>query len=163
MYRQDELLHYGVKGMKWGVRRDLQALANHRRNVEVSKIKNSDILSKGEKKVLIREANVNRKKYLKKVKMDYESNDSELAKRNMVKNIRQQAAAEISSKDLKTGARIANNILTGAQIGANIGATVLATAAVPALGSVALAALAGNTAGAIGRKYLIDMGLDRLD
>ena len=35
----NELYHYGVPGMKWGVRRDTRIIANHRRNVEVGKLK----------------------------------------------------------------------------------------------------------------------------
>ena len=51
---QEYLQHYGIPGMKWGIRKNARLLANHRRNAEVRKIKKdykTGEISRKEKKI----------------------------------------------------------------------------------------------------------------
>ena len=66
-YSDEELLHYGVRGMKWGIRRDVRVLANHRRNQAVKDARNkyhSGKITNEKKRSAIRKANFEKKKYM---------------------------------------------------------------------------------------------------
>lgn len=160
-YTTDELYHYGVKGMKWGVRRDVELLANHRRNVAVknakTKYKEGSITS-DQKKAAIKKAKTDRKDYLKKTKESYEGLKTKEQREKASQNIRKQASKEVSSRTLKKGMRAVNDIVTTAQITSTAVSVGIGVMASPALAPMLGASLAGYTVGAMGgrelRKYI---------
>lgn len=161
----DELCHYGVKGMRWGVRHDLRLLANNRRNNAVRKVKQQyDMgkITKDQKKTAIQKANLDKKKYLEKTKREFESTTSQRKRYEMENKIASQAIKEVPNRQLKNGARRVNQMFTGYQIGANVAAATLVATSMPALAPMLIASVAGTTAGALGRQWLIDKGIDKL-
>lgn len=165
MENYNELYHYGIKGMKWGVRRDIRNLANHRRNVAVDRAKRQHALGKitsEQKKASIQKANIEKKAYIKKTETDYKNAKNQRERNSIERDITRQSINEIPNRSIKNGARTANGVLTGIDIGVQATSVALATAAAPPLGPLYITALAGYTAGAMGRKWLIDKGLDKL-
>lgn len=157
---KDELIHYGVKGMKWGVRRDVELLANHRRNVTVKRAKEdykTGKITSSKKKEIIQKANADKKNYLQKTKRDYESLTSKSAREKASANIAKQAYKEVPNRTLKKGLRVVNNILTGVNIGAQGVSSAAAIAMLPAAAPLILASTAGYTAGQVGARYVRKM------
>ena len=162
--RQDELYHYGVKGMKWGVRRDAQLLANHRRNVDVRQARlnyRTGKITKEQKSEAIRRANAKKKKFLTDTKNEYESATSLSKKSQMEQDIVRKTAKEVPRASIKKGASLANRLISAWQIGQGLG-TAAALASVPGGAVLGAAVLAGTAAGAAGRAWLIDKGIDKL-
>lgn len=162
--RTNELQHYGVKGMKWGVRRDAELLASHRRNVAVKRATddyNRGKLSDEQYSRKVDKANKAKKDYLNKLKSDYESASKE--KRQQISDgISKQAVKEIPRRKIAKGASITNAIITGAELGTTAVGVAASIAAAPALGPIAISSLAGYSVGRLGRQWLIDRGIDKL-
>ena len=60
----DELQHYGIPGMKWGVRRNIRTLTYHRRNQSIKDARlnyKEGNISRSEKRAEIKKAKRNRK------------------------------------------------------------------------------------------------------
>lgn len=164
-YYEDYLMHYGVKGMKWGVRRDVRLLANNRRNNTVRKIKNqyeTGKITSEQKKAAIKKANNIKKAYIKKTESDYINAKTERDRNIMERDIKKQSISEVPNRRLKNGARIVNHILNGVDIGANVAAAGFMATAVPPLGPMYIGSAAVVSAVAAGRNWLIDKGIDKL-
>ena len=70
---QEYLQHYGVPGMKWGIRRNSRLLANHNRNEKVRTAKldyKTGKIDKKEKKTIISDANKAKKAEIKSGKRE---------------------------------------------------------------------------------------------
>ena len=163
---ENELYHYGVKGMKWGVRRDLRVLANHRRNVSVRNIKNKyrvGEITKLEKKSRIREANLAKKDYLKKTKQTLHNTNDEAKLAKMKHDIAKQTISEVPNNTLKKGATTVNRLLAGIDVGSGI---LTSAAMIGAVGPAAIPVAGGlavyNSAVRVGMEKLVQMGLDKL-
>ena len=168
-YNDEYLAHYGVKGMKWGVRRDLHMLANNRRNRDVRNIKRdyeSGKISRQEKKSKIQQANKNKTDYLNKVKNDFE-NGSKEKQQKIASDIKRQTLKDVPNKTLKDGAKMVNHIWGAFDIGKTIisgTATAITGGALLGKGAVggALTGTAFSVGLQVGRTWLIDKGLDKL-
>lgn len=161
----EELQHYGVAGMKWGVRKDAYDLANHRRNQAVFEAKRQfkrGEISKEKKKATIREANQTLKKSNSVLKAEYKVAKKQGRKKEFQKNIQQQARDEVRNKTALRVGRTLNAMTTvGTLAGVASGATV-AMVASPAVAGLALGAAAVTTATTAGKHYLVNKGLDKL-
>lgn len=175
----DELQHYGVKGMKWGVRRNTKLLANHKRNQTIKKAR-SDYkkgrISKTKKNITIEQAKIDRKNTISKTKKKVKGMSKDQLTRYSDK-LKVQTVKDVPHSKLKKGARTVSNILarTGQAGGlgmVGVGALVAASAsglpaplAVPVVG----AGLQGVGAGAYvttaigGANWVKNKLLDRLD
>ena len=159
----NELYHYGVKGMKWGVRRDARILANHRYNVTSNRLKTDYVLGR-----INTEQYVTSMDYAKKNKKRLMTDANERFKnatnndeRKAIKNdISKMTTSEVPHATLKRGAAVANQIL-GAVSVANIAGAAAGTALYnPAFAGAYLSAGAVAVAAEAGWRYLIRSGLD---
>ena len=168
-YSEEYLQHYGVPGMKWGVRRNIRVLANNRRNRKVARIKGdykSGNISKQDKRKLIKEAN-------KQKKTDMRDMNSRLNKAKSLKefnsikrDISKQTVSEVPASRLKKGATTINKLFHigyGVTYGAGGLAIAATTAAIsPAAVPAALVATAMAEAVTVGEYAVFQMGIDKL-
>lgn len=160
----DELQHYGVKGMKWGIRRDFRALANHRRNREYRKAKNAydrGDISKAEKKSRYAAARQKKKNYISETRSRYK-NASPEQRRKMDREIKNQSVNEIPYRNIKKGATTVNRILGGYGVGAAVVGGVAGAAMFPAMAPMFVGAAVVDSAAAVGWQALRQWGIDRL-
>ena len=158
----DELYHYGVKGMKWGVHHDLRNLAAGRRNRSLRKIDEQyrmGKINKAQRKASYRKANDQMKKFLNDTKNEFERSSS-AKQAKMQQDISKQALKEVPNNKVLRGARKANDIIAGYQIG-NMAATAVASLAVPGAAPIIIPAAVGASVAVAGRTYLINKGLDK--
>lgn len=174
----DELMHYGVLGMKWGVRRDARVLAQNRRNKAVNKAKTDYKLgniSKEQKKADVKKAKSDAKNYKKNIKKQFKNEKTKEGRKNLEKDIKTQTMKEVPSRTLKKGLTTVNKFMTGytTSVGAAIGgygiaglastaATGVATTSAAALAPYTIPAAAGIVAVGLGRGYITQKVLDRL-
>lgn len=156
---ENELYHYGVKGMKWGVRRNSKVLANHRRNQAVADIKTSyrsGRITKDQKKASIKRANENKKELQARLNRDTNTPAERKALAERVKR-------EVPNSGVKKALTTINKGMTVADIAS---ATVMAgagAAVFPSLAPMYVSALAGGSAVSVGKAYLIQRGvLDKM-
>ena len=161
----DELKHYGIKGMKWGVRRDYRVLANHRRNEAVRKVKNdydSGNISRDEKRQRMKEAKNTKKSLQVEMKSRYKNAKTREDRERLDREIQSQTVNEVPLRKVKKGATTVNRLLTVGNIaGAAVGAAAT-TMTAPALAPLAVASLAGTVATQAGRQAVTQWVFDRM-
>lgn len=160
----EELYHYGVKGMKWGVRRDYRALVNRRRNEAYRKNRNdydTGKISNEERKRRNKAAKQAKKDDIARTKKRY-ANASKQERERMDRDIKRQTVKEVPYRQVKKGATTVNKLLTGIDIGTAAVATAVGSAAMPAMAPLLVTSLATGSAVSIGRNKLIQWGIDRL-
>lgn len=168
-YENDELMHYGVKGMKWGVRKDARLLANHTRNQAVKDAKKQykkGSISKEQKKAAIAKANTTLKSAKKNTKSAYKATRTRDERTQFQKNITSQAKANVSHRRLKRAASTINTAttvwsLSKTAITAGLAFT-LATGGGIGIAGTALAGQGVVAAATIGKQYLVRKGIDKL-
>lgn len=175
-------MHYGVLGMKWGVRRDARLLAQNRRNKAVTKAKDDYELgktTKSEKKAAIKKAKKDAKNYKKNFKREIKKEKTKEGRNKAEFDIRKQSIKEVPNRRLKKGLTTVNKLMTAATTGtgAAIGgfsiaglasvassgtAASAATIAGATLAPYAIPAAAGMAAVGLGRGYVTQKVIDRL-
>lgn len=163
--KDGELYHYGVKGMKWGVRRDYRVLANHRRNQAVRDAKKDyreGKISKSDRKEAIKKAKNYTKDFKKETKAQFKNAKTREEKRELNKQIKNQAKAEVGARGLKKGATTLNKATTVAMVSGTTVALGAAFIASPAVGPLILGAYGANVAANLGRQWLTQKFIDRV-
>ena len=161
----DELMHYGVLGMKWGVRRNVNVLANHRRNQSVKRIKNSyeiGKISKDEKRSQIKNENAKKKDYINKSKTKLKNMKTKQEVQQYKNNIAKQTISEVPNSRIKKGATTVNKIFAGMHVGSNVAGGIATAAMIPAAAPLALGTYATAALAEIGAHALVQMGINKL-
>lgn len=171
LYRSnDELIHYGVKGMKWGVRRDTRILANHRANVLTRRIKddyNDGKIGSSVKKERIREVKSLKKKFMSDVEQKYKNAKNDAERDKLDREFTKMTVKEVPQLKLKRGMAVVNQIVSTAAVAtaAGTGAVYTGMTAVSygALsGAVMLGATVVDTAATAGLAWTRRHTLDRI-
>lgn len=162
---EQELYHYGVPGMKWGVRRDTRIIANHRRNVEVRRHKDrykSGKITKEQYAAAKRKANFGKKKYLEDVEIQFRRAKNESERERLGENIKNTAVKEVPNIKVKRGLAVANQLL-GAYGVAGSAYTAVGMAAInPAFAAAYVGAGAVSVAAEAGSRYINRLFLDKI-
>lgn len=159
-----ELCHYGVKGMKWGVRRDARILANHRRNVSVRKAKERyerGKITKERRAMEIREANAIKKETLNNYKKQFKNAKNDAERERLGRNITKQALAEVPDIKVKRGLAVVTQTLGAVGIGKTAVQTLGFAVANPTLATGAAATFAAVTAVRVGMSAVQRMIQDK--
>lgn len=161
---EQELYHYGVPGMKWGVRRDTRILANHRRNTEAKRLKEkyrSGDISRQQYKDSIRKINLQKKKYISDVENKFRNAKSDRERERLGNDISNTAVKEVPDIKVKRGLAVANQILGTASIG-NAAYTTLGLATInPAFAAAYVGAGVVTAAAETGFRYVTRSILDK--
>lgn len=160
-----ELCHYGVKGMKWGVRRDLRILASSRRNKKVRdarKAYKAGKITKDQRKAKIAEANKLKKDTIKDAKAKYAKAKTSIDRKRVGEDITNKTLKEVPNAQLKRGALAVNRLLGSTTNALTVGSAALSVALNPALAGVAVSAAAVSIATEIGKRYCISRGMETL-
>lgn len=161
----DELYHYGVPGMKWGVRRDARILTNYHRNAAIRKAKDqykSGKIDKDTYKKRKQQANLNKKKELSDIENSFRKAKSQREIDSLSKNISKRTLSEVPQASIKRGLHTTNLMLgtyNSTYIGMVAGAAAIAN---PAFAVTAIGAGAVGIAAEVGAHALARMGIDRL-
>ena len=157
MNHEDELRHYGVPGQKWGVRRNLRVLANHRNNVAINKATHdyrNKTITKDQRKSAIKQAKLDKKALLKSANQKRTKEEFKAYK----KDIKNQTLSEVPHARIKKGATTVNHLVTASQIaGAGIAFAGGAFMGLP-LAAVGGAAV-GSAVVALGKDHCIQTGI----
>lgn len=160
----EELYHYGVPGMKWGVRRDVRILANHRRNIEVSTQKNKYKAGKITRNQYInakRNADATKKQYLKDIETRFRNATSKQELKKLGENISNTAVKEVPGITVKRGFAVVNQLIGSYSIGTTAYTSVGMAVINPAFAAAYLGAGAVATAAEVGFRYMTRSALDK--
>lgn len=160
-----ELYHYGVKGMKWGVRRDARLLTKGRRNQQVRGAREaykSGKISKATRDKRIEEARNRQKAEMADIKKKFANAKNDSERDRLSQELYKKTLKEIPNAGIKRGAATVN-ALFGVANTASLGLSTYAMLAInPAFAGAAIAAGAVGVAAEAGHRYLIQLGLDKL-
>lgn len=160
----NELYHYGVPGMKWGVRRDTRILANHRRNVEAGKLKEqyrSGNITKQQYKDSIHNVNLRKKNYISDVENKFKNAKSADERTKLGKNIADTAVKEVPNITVKRGLAVANQLFGTASIGSTAYTAIGLAAFNPAFATAYIGAGVVSTLAESGFRYMTRSVLDK--
>lgn len=158
----NELYHYGVKGMKWGVRRDVQLLAARRANQKIRDAKNKYVLDKDKRKKLIKQAKQEKKEFLNKTKKEYESITTDKKRLEYERKLVNQSIREVPNRTLQKGLRAFNDAMAVYNIGTiGLGAAAGIMMA-PAMAPGYIGAAAAGTAISLGQRYVSERMADTM-
>jgi hypothetical protein len=160
----DELCHYGVKGMKWGVRRDARIIANHRYNQARKYIKDERRLGEidsTQKKSKIRDAKLERKKFMTDVEDSYRNAKTANEIQRLDKKISKMALKEVPNIKVKRGAAMIDRINSTLAVAGTSLAGITMTALTAASGA-SLPAVIGTAIGGMVAAPAIDIADNKL-
>lgn len=160
----NEIYHYGVPGMKWGVRRDTRILANHRRNVAVDQLKDqyrSGKITRQQYRDSIRKVNYRKKQYMTDVENKFRNAKNDSERTRLGENISNTAVKEVPNITVKRGFAVANQILGTASIGSTAYTSIGLAAVNPAFAAAYLGAGVVAAAAETGFRYITRSVLDK--
>ena len=165
MQENNYLAHYGVKGMKWGVRKDIRLIANSQRNRKVTRIKNDyerGRISREKRNISIQKANDEKKRYMSTMEDRYRNAKSSRERDKLEREVRNTAIKEVNNRGFKKGLSLTSEILMGYGIGSVTAGAVAVSTVMPAVAPMMLGAAAIDSAVYMGLNALAQMGLDKL-
>lgn len=159
----NELYHYGVKGMKWGVRRDARILANHRYNTASNRLKYEYIrgnINTNQYVNAMDSAKKNKKQLMADVNTRFKNASSKEEQKSIHRDIFNATSKEVPNSTIKRGAAVANQIMGAVNVANIASATAAASLYNPAFAGAYLGAGTVAVAAEAGWRYLIRYGLD---
>ena len=160
----NEIYHYGVPGMKWGVRRDTRILANHRRNVAVDQLKEyyrSGKITKRQYKDSIRNVNLRKKKYLSDIENKFKNAKSDSERTKLGNDISNTAVKEVPNITVKRGLAVTNQLFGTASIVGTAYTTLGLVTLNPAFATAYIGAGVVSAAAETGLRYVTRSLLDK--
>ena len=160
-----ELKHYGVKGMKWGVRNDTRILINNRRNAAVKKAKmdyKQGKITKAQRKEAIRKANARKKKQQMDIENEFSNAKTDKGRLKIERKYRNLADRNVSDLNTKRGLTYVKQVLSGLATADAVATGVLgaATMAVsPGMGAMLIGNAALAAAANVGMSAVVQRGI----
>ncbi len=121
-------MHYGVLGMKWGIRRDRQLMAERRYNKAKDKLKNEYETGKMSKEDYKAKRKTKKKEMFEAIKAGKKESNSFKNKADLearFKKIRKQAINEIPKYRLQAGMYTASRVLRGLSTGGRMAGNIV--------------------------------------
>lgn len=155
----EDLVHYGVLGMKWGVRRNARLLASSRRNKKIRKANEdyyNEKIDKSTRDARVKKAKIERDKVLEDTKAKVK-NSSERELKKTSDELKSQVAKEVSNYQVKRGMAYANEIFTKYNaVSYGVVAAAGVASANPALAAAGAVGIASSAAYGAGRNWVLD-------